>query len=289
MSGRGEKMRSGEGHSWWWPDLTLHKRETLSLFHHSGLRSGGVYNWCCPWIYSTTAGAGFDLLQVLPLEMLHGAACDPPSVGRWYHCTNMSCWRYYPFLSPRPGYFSYIKYHNTFLYLIPSHFRLSNTETALYVWQRRRTYATWKQQALPVPSIAVSTGISAICPRKSPNHGHCPRALRAMFARVDAALGTYPSNLVQIRAPVLELSGFEIFFDTIKKRENLSKTHLSYQSAQNLINYCPCSIDYVCKIPWRCNKFFLRYSASCDVYLFNFFWPWPLTFDSKRKLSYEYF
>ena len=93
--------------------LTMHIWETLSMSHHSGLRSGGVHNWCCPWIYSTTAGAGFDLLQVLPLELLHGAAREPPSAGRWYHCTTMSCWRYYPFLSPhRVAIF--IKYHNTF-------------------------------------------------------------------------------------------------------------------------------------------------------------------------------
>ena len=70
--------------------LTLHIRETLPMSHHS-------------------AGAGFDLLQVLPLELLHRVACEPHHVDDITRFFRHTAWLF--FLS----WFAliFIKYHNT--------------------------------------------------------------------------------------------------------------------------------------------------------------------------------
>ena len=91
------------------------------MSHHSGLRSGGVHNWCCPWIYSTTVGAGFDYCRCshwnycmeLPvnLHLLDAGTialpCHIDDITRFFRHT---AWLF--FLS----WFAliFIKYHNTF-------------------------------------------------------------------------------------------------------------------------------------------------------------------------------
>ena len=76
--------------------------------------------------------------------------------------------------------------------------------TVLYVWQRRREYATSTQ---PVPSIAVSTGILVICPPKLADDGQSPRARRALIDRVDAALALGPVHTSRLARQTCPSSG----------------------------------------------------------------------------------
>ena len=46
------KVIAGSG----WPDLAWHIGRPWSMSHHSSLRSGSIYTWCCPWIYCIYIG-----------------------------------------------------------------------------------------------------------------------------------------------------------------------------------------------------------------------------------------